>query len=127
MSKVKWNGRYALSPASTSETLKNGVGSNADINLLLIQSLHDVGLAAAPVVLRTRDLGLLPYNFPSISKFSTFLVAVVLPGGSKAFLDASSKHGKLNEVPEVMRVERALLVQKGKKGEWVNLQKEIKD
>jgi hypothetical protein len=30
-------------------------------------------------------------------------------------------------VPEVMRVERALLVQKGKKGEWVNLQKEIKD
>ena len=86
-----------------------------------------MGLTAAPVVLRTRDLGLLPYNFPSISKFSTFLVAVVLPGGSKAFLDASSKHGKLNEVPEVMRVERALLVQKGKKGEWVNLQKEIKD
>ena len=127
MSKVKWNGRYTLSPASTAETLKNGSGSNADINLLLIQSLHDVGLTAAPVVLRTRDLGLLPYNFPSISKFSTFLVAVVLPGGSKAFLDASSKHGKLNEVPEVMRVERALLVQKGKKGEWVNLQKEIKD
>ena len=127
MSKVKWNGRYALSPASTAETLKNGSGSNADINLLLIQSLHDVGLTAAPVMLRTRDLGLLPYNFPSISKFSTFLVAVVLPGGSKAFLDASSKHGKLNEVPEVMRVERALLVQKGKKGEWVNLQKEIKD
>ena len=127
MSKVKWNGRYTLSPASTAETLKNGSGSNADINLLLIQSLHDVGLTAAPVMLRTRDLGLLPYNFPSISKFSTFLVAVVLPGGSKAFLDASSKHGKLNEVPEVMRVERALLVQKGKKGEWVNLQKEIKD
>ena len=123
MSKVKWNGRYALNPAFTSETLKKGVGSNADINLLLIQSLHDAGLTAAPVMLRTRDLGLLPYNFPSISKFSTYLVAVILPGGGKVFVDASSKHGGLNEIPEVMRVERARLVQKGKKGEWVNLQK----
>ena len=123
MSKVKWNGKYALSPASTSETLKNGVGSNADINLLLIQSLREVGLTATPVMLRTRDLGMLPYNFPSVSKFSTFLVAVILPGGGKAFVDASSKHGGLNEVPEVMRVERARLVQKGRKGEWVNLQK----
>ena len=66
---------------------------------------------------------MLPYNFPSVSKFSTFLVAVILPGGGKAFVDASSKHGGLNEVPEVMRVERARLVQKGRKGEWVNLQK----
>lgn len=123
MGKVKWNGKYALNPAPTAETLKNGIGSNADINLLLIQSLHDAGLTAAPVMLRTRDLGLLPYNFPSISKFSTFLVAVILPGGDKVFVDASSKHGGLNEVPEVMRVERARLVQKGKKGEWVNLQK----
>ena len=123
MSKVKWNGKYALSPASTSETVKNGVGSNADINLLLIQSLREAGLTATPVMLRTRDLGMLPYNFPSVSKFSTFLVAVVLPGGGKAFVDASSKHGGLNEVPEVMRVERARLVQKGRKGEWVNLQK----
>jgi hypothetical protein len=123
MSKVKWNGKYALSPASTAETLKNGVGSNADINLLLIQSLREAGLTATPVMLRTRDLGMLPYNFPSVSKFSTFLVAVILPGGGKAFVDASSKHGGLNEVPEVMRVERARLVQKGRKGEWVNLQK----
>ena len=67
-SKVRWNGKYELSPAATTETLKKGSGSNADINLLLIQSLRDAGLTANPVVLRTRDLGKLPYNFPSIRK-----------------------------------------------------------
>ena len=123
MGKVKWNGKYELSPAPTSETLKKGEGSNADINLLLIQSLHDAGLNAAPVMLRTRDLGLLPYNFPSIRKLSTFLVGVIMPTGGNIYIDASSKNGYLNVLPEVMLVEKARLVQKGNKSQWVNLQK----
>lgn len=126
MSKVKWNGKYELSPAPVAETLKKGEGSNADINLLLIQSLHEVGLTAAPVMLRTRDLGLLPYNFPSFSKLSTFLVGVVIPSGGNIYLDASNKNGWLNMLPEVMLVEKARLVQKGNKSQWVNLQKESK-
>ena len=48
LSKVEWNGRYEMSPANTEETLKNGGGSNVDINMLLLQSLQDVGLNAAP-------------------------------------------------------------------------------
>ena len=122
MSKVKWNGKYELSPAPTMETLNKGGGSNADINLLLIQSLHDAGLTAAPVMLRTRDLGQLPYNFPSIRKLSTFIVGVIVPTGGNMYLDASNKNGWLNMLPDVMLVERARLVQKGK-SQWVNLQK----
>lgn len=125
-SKVKWNGKYALSPASTSETLKKGSGSNADINLLLIQSLNDVGLTAAPVMMRTRDQGLLPYNFPSVRKLSTFIVGVVRPSGGNIYLDASNEDGWQNMLPEVMLVEKARLIQKGKKSEWVNLQKQSK-
>jgi hypothetical protein len=120
---VKWNGKYALCPAPTAETLKKGEGSNADINLLLIQSLGEVGVTATPVLLRTRDLGMLPYNFPSIRKISTFLVGVILPGGSKAYLDASSPSGSLNDLPSLMLVERARLLQKGHKSQWINLQK----
>ena len=125
MGKVKWNGKYALSPAPTLETLKKGEGSNADINLLLIQSLHDAGLNASPVMLRTRDLGMLPYNFPSVRKLSTFIVGVVMPSGKNIYLDASNKNGWLNMLPEVMLVERARLVQKGK-SQWANLQQESK-
>ena len=123
MSKVTWNGKYAISPALTSETLKNQGGSNADINLLLIQSLNDVGLTAAPVMLRTRDQGALPYNFPALRKLSTFIVAVVVPLGTNIYLDASSKNGYLNVLAEPLLVERARLVQKKKHSAWVNLQK----
>ena len=123
MSKVKWNGKYELSPGMTSETLKKGGGSNADINLLLIQSLQEVGLTAAPVILRARDLGMMPYNFPSIHKLSTFIVGVAMPTGGNIYLDATNKNGWLNVLPEVLLVERARMVQKGKKSEWVNLQK----
>ena len=126
MSKVKWNGKYELGPAPASETLKKGGGSNADINLLLIQSLNDAGLSAAPVVLRTRDQGLLPYNFPSVRKLSTFIVGVIMPTGGNIYLDASNKNGWLNVLPEVLLVEKARLVQKDKKSEWVNLQKASK-
>jgi hypothetical protein len=126
MSKVTWNGKYDISPAATSETLKNQGGSNADINLLLIQSLNDVGLTAAPVMLRTRDQGMLPYNFPALRKLSTFVVGVVMPAGANIYLDASSKNGYLSVLAEPLLVERARLVQKKKKSAWVNLQKASK-
>ena len=123
MSKVNWDGTYKMWPANTSETLKKHSGSNADINMLLIQSLREVGLGAAPVVLRTRNEGLLPHNFPSITKLSSFVVAVIPSAGSTFYVDASSKNGYLNVLAEPLLVEKARLVQKGKKSQWVNLQK----
>ena len=123
MSKVTWNGKYDINPAATAETLKNQGGTNADINLLLIQSLNSVGLTATPVVLRTRDQGQLPYNFPALRKLNTFIVGVVMPSGPNVYVDASSKNGYLNVLPEPLLVERARLVQKKGKSAWVNLQR----
>ena len=124
MSKVKWNGKYELSPALPSETLREGQGSNADINLLLIQSLHDAGLTANPVVLCQREKGLLPYNFPSARKLSTFIVGVVLSPGNIVYVDASSAGGWLNVLSPSLLVERARVVSKQKMANpWVNLQK----
>ena len=121
MGRVKWNGDYRLWPRPGKQVLKAAEGSNADINLLLIQALREVGLTAAPVVLRTRDEGLIPYNFPSIRKLSTFVVAVALSSGRTVYMDASSGP-YANVLSEPLLVERARLVRKGGKGQWVNLQ-----
>ena len=126
MSKVKWDGTYKMRPEAPSETLSKGIGSNADINLLLIQSLNDVGLHAAPVILRLRDQGQLPFNFPSLHKLSTFVVGIVGDTGKNVFLDASSKDGYLNVLPDNLLVERARLVLMNKKSQWVNLQQATK-
>ncbi len=126
MSKVKWDGTYKMRPEKTSETLSKGIGSNADINMLLIQSLNDVGLNAVPVVLRTRDQGQLPFNFPSLQKLTSFVVGIVTDAGRNVYIDASSKNGYLNVLPENLLVERARLVMKNKRSMWVNLQQVTK-
>lgn len=123
--KVKWNGRYEMSPANTEETLKNQGGSNVDINMLLLQSLKDAGLTAAPVMLRMRNQGKLTVEFPAVQKYTTFIVAVVLPQGN-LYLDASSADGHFNALAEVLQVEKARLVLKDKKCQWVNLQQAAK-
>lgn len=123
MSRVSWDGTYKIWPRSSNETLKKGQGSNADINLLLIQSLKDAGLEAAPVMLRSRDHGQLPYNFPSFQKLTTFVVAV-MTGTTNIYVDASSA-GLLDVLPAPLLVERGRLMMKGK-CQWVNLQKVVK-
>lgn len=123
MSRVSWDGTYKLWPRNSNETLKEGRGSNADINLLLMQSLKDAGLEVAPVMLRSRDHGQLPYNFPSFQKLTTFVVAV-MAGTTNIYVDASSA-GLLDVLPAPLLVERARLMMKGK-SQWVNLQKTAK-
>ena len=123
LNRVKWNGKYEIRPANTSETLQKGEGNNADINMLLIQTLRDAGFTADPVVLRQRDKGLLPYNFPSLRKLSTYIVGITLKNGTVAYVDASSAGGYLNTLPEPLLVERAHMVSKRKAHQWVNLQK----
>ena len=120
LSKVEWNGRYEMSPANTEETLKNGGGANVDINMLLLQSLQDVGLNAAPVMLRMRNQGVLTMDYPSVQKYTTFIVGVVLPQGN-LYLDASSADGHFNALPELLQVEKARLVLKDKRCQWVKL------
>lgn len=120
LSKVEWNGRYEMSPVNTEETLKNGGGSNVDINMLLLQSLQDMGLNAAPVMLRMRNQGVLTMDYPSVQKYTTFIVGVVLPQGN-LYLDASSADGHFNALPELLQVEKARLVLKDKKCQWVKL------
>lgn len=123
MKHVTWNGKYDLWPQPTKETLQQGTGNNADINMLLIQSLKDVGLEATPVVFRSRDQGQLPYNFPSFQKLTTFIVGIKQSAQQYAYLDVSSAGGRFNTLPAILLVERARLLLKDKKSQWVNLQK----
>ncbi len=124
LGKVKWNGTYRLGTTNNSSvTLKNGTGSNADINMLLVQSLREVGLKAYPAVLRTRDEGMLPYNFPSFSKLNTYVVAVQISNNTFAYVDGSSNDCYIDALAPQLLVERARVVIPDNKSQWVNLQK----
>ena len=121
-SKVRWNGDYAFWGKSASKILKDGTGSNADINFLLINMLHDAGIKASPVVMRSRDLGILPLSHSSLKYLNTFVVAIQTSDSTMTYFDSSAEDGYLNVLPANLLVNRARLVKKGVPGEWINLQ-----
>ena len=122
MQRLSWNGEYGLKVHSASEVIKKGSGSNADLNMILINMLGDVGVRAEPVVLSTRRHGQLPKTYPSLNKLNTFVVGIP-NNGSWLYLDASSADGYLNVLPANLYADQARIIQKGTQGQWVNLQK----
>ena len=121
--KVKWNKDYGLFASDKASTiLKNGSGKNSDINILLIGMLRDAGLSAYPVVLRTRDEGLLPFASPTIQALSTFVVAV--KDGEKLFyLDGSAEDGYINVIPSLLLAEKARIIYDERHADWLDISK----
>ena len=120
--RLAWNGEYKLLAKSSSEVIKKGNGTNADLNMILINMLGDVGVKAYPVLMSTRRHGRLPKTYPSLDKINTFIVGIP-NGGSWIYLDASGADGYLNVLPANLYVEQARIIEKGTQGQWVNLQK----
>lgn len=120
--RLAWNGEYKLLINSPSDIIKKGSGSNADLNMMLINMLGDVGVKACPVLMSTRRHGRIPKTYPTLNKLNTFIVGI--PNGSSwIYLDASSADGYLNVLPANLYVDQARIIEKGKEGKWVDLQK----
>ena len=89
-SRLKWNGDYRLFAESASKTIKDGTGSNADLNFILLSAYREAGLDARPVVMSRRTKGRLPFSHPSLNHLNTLVVGVV-DGQSVHFIDASAE------------------------------------
>lgn len=66
-------------------------GNIADINLLLINLLNKAGIKAKPILLSTRDNGLINSNYPSLSQFNVVMAYVATDKGFHV-LDATDKY-----------------------------------
>ena len=121
--KVRWNGEYAFEAKSASKLLKEGTGTNADINFLYINMLRDAGVEAMPVLLRKRSRGRLPLTHASIKYLSTFVVGIQDTDSTLCYIDASVEAPSLNILPPELLVERARVYSPKGQGFWVDLQK----
>ena len=124
-SHVKWNGKYAMWARNTQETLQQGEGNSADVNMLLMQTLRDAGLKVNPVVMRQRNLGALPVNFPTISKLTNYVVGIKTRNAGTVYVDASSPEGQLNTLPDQLQVERAHPIGFPSNAPWMSLKKAV--
>jgi len=97
--RMTWNGKNGLYPTTN---LRNAFderkGNDADINLLLVVLLKELGLDASPVALSTRDNGILLDSHPVITQLN-YVLASVSTGDKIWLLDATGKHRPADYLP----------------------------
>lgn len=95
-SKVKWNGETGIvCNRGVKEAYNKKIGNAAEINLMLISMLRFADVATSPVLLSTRENGIV--LFPSINNFNN-VIAVVEADNQLLFLDATDP----NSIPGIL-------------------------
>lgn len=117
----KWDGSYSLGARGMTAIKKDGTGSNADLNFIILNMLKDAKIDAFPVVMSTRKHGRLPLTHPSYDELNTFVIGVHINDSTVKYVDASMK--KMLTLPYNLLVERAHAID-GKDGFMVDLSKE---
>lgn len=101
------------------KTWETKTGNTADINLLLINLLTEAGLKVTPMLLSTRDHGLVSPYFPFITQFNTVMGFVVI--NDKTFLlDATDRTINYRLIPEPVANTSGLILE-GTKGKWKDM------
>lgn len=98
---------------------REGSGNVADINLMLVSALNELGVQSYPVLVSTRSNGV--PHYPSQSSFNYVIAAAQLNGGY-VLMDASDPYSLPNMLPEHVRNVRGRLISPNKNSEWISLE-----
>lgn len=98
---MTWNEQYGCftSEGGTRKAYKNRKGNVADINLMLIAALREVGVSAFPLIGSTRDFGKVVRSNPSLAQLS-YVIAYIQDGEIAYYLDATSKNHSFGKLPK---------------------------
>lgn len=119
-STMTWNGNYRKYVTNNLRSaVKQGEGSSADINLLLVNMLRKAGLKADPVLISTRSNGFVREQFALSSQFN-FVICLVEVNGKTLLLDATDKSLPGNLLPQRDLNQRGWRVSASRPG-WVDL------
>jgi len=118
--KVKWNERNGkYTSVSLSKVYQAGSGNAADINLLLVGLLKESGIEAAPVILSTRENGIIHPSHASLSRIN-YVVACATIDAKTFLLDATEPYSLINLLPPRCINGDGRLVD-DKSGKWIEL------
>lgn len=111
---MQWNGDYALTPQSSFD-LKDAwdkrTGSIADINFMLLKLLQKAGINAKPLLVSTKDNGIININYPFINQFNA-VMAYVKDGEQRYVMNAADKNNPFDLIPCQVAYTNALVVDK---------------
>lgn len=100
-------------------------GTAGDINLALASMLDKAGFSVDLLILSTRDHGFIRRPFPVSSQIN-YVVASVMIGDKRYYLDATEKYLPVNVLPERCLNGEGILINQNKTFKWVNLEASTK-
>ena len=117
---VKWDGKNRCFASSNLRNVyEKGVGNSADINLLQVAMLREAGITAMPVVLSTRDHGIIFPTNPTITSFN-YVVAAAYRDQDIILLDATDPQLSPGMLPFRCLNGRGRLIDENN-GDWVSI------
>jgi hypothetical protein len=123
--KMKWNeinSCWCNTPLKKS--FETAVGSSADINLNLVALLTELGLRSAPIVLSTRNNGMIRPTSPSINQLN-YVIAMCRIDGVSYLMDATNKYAEIDILPSRCLNDKGWIVSNTFSG-WEKLLKDKK-
>lgn len=116
---IKWNGKYGLDGVNVERAKNKRQGSATEINMYLYHLLKEGDIEVYPVILSTRDHGVVSSQYASLAQFNHAIVLAVIDG-EEILLDASSDLDRLGMLPQNDLNQFGYVVN-GDGGRWVTL------
>ncbi|UZR94397.1 DUF3857 domain-containing protein [Chondrinema litorale] len=108
----KWDGDYGMYPSDEYKDFEmKREGNCTAINLTLLNMLDAAGIEAYPLLISTRDNGLVDFNYPFIDEFN-YTAIVISNNDNYVLVDATRRFLPFAMLPYECRNGRGLLVKK---------------
>jgi hypothetical protein len=114
----EWIDRFPDRPLR--KVLDDKKGSSSEINMLLVAMMKRAELDAYPVLISTRNNGIIRHSVPDDDQFNTLICVVRMAGGKDKFFDGTDKTLSYNALPERCLNGMGLLV-KTDASEWISI------
>jgi hypothetical protein len=125
---VNWNKSEWLYPSNNllSSAYKKKDANSAELNMMLCQLLNRMDITATPVIMSTRENGILNEFFPSLEKINYVIVCATIDG-KDYLMDPTEKYLPFGMLPERCLNNSGRTFNKAGEGRWVSLNSEKKD
>ncbi|MEO9022058.1 MAG: DUF3857 domain-containing protein [Ginsengibacter sp.] len=118
---MNWDGRESIySTDGIKSAWDKKSGNNSELNFVLIDLLRDAGLHAYPLLVSTKDNGIVNPIYPFLQQFNNVITLVII-GEKRYVLNAADKYNPSYLIPYDVLDNDALIVDE-KKGGWIRLE-----
>jgi hypothetical protein len=117
---IVWDGKNRMhADNDVDDVIQQKKGNSSEINFLLLSLLKSAGISGDPVILSTRDNGLIQKVYPVLIQFN-YTIAKVLIDNKTYFLDATNPYRPFDLLPKkILGVQGLVIKDSDGPVEWV--------